>query len=78
MVIISKRIHFCSECGYEQNRDIAAAEVIRNRGLNAAVGAPVVKRTSAVLDSRLQALEMNSRDSGSAFPHSLFVQETAL
>ncbi len=75
---LNVRIHSCSECGYEQDRDIAAAEVIRNRGLNAAVGAPVVKRTSAVLDSRLQALEMNSRDSGSAFPHSLFVQETAL
>ncbi len=37
------RIHFCSECGYEQDRDVAAAEVIRNRGLDAAVGAPVAK-----------------------------------
>ncbi len=42
------RIHFCPECGYEQDRDVAAAEVVRNRGLTA-VGAPVVKRTSAVL-----------------------------
>ncbi|MDJ0744965.1 MAG: transposase [Xenococcaceae cyanobacterium MO_167.B27] len=46
---LNVRIHSCSECGYHQDRDIAAAEVIRNRGLNAAVGAPVVKRTSAVL-----------------------------
>ncbi|MDJ0746911.1 MAG: transposase [Xenococcaceae cyanobacterium MO_167.B27] len=76
---LNVRIHSCSECGYQQDRDVAAARVICNRGLDAAaVGAPVVKRTSAVLDSRLQALEMNSRDSGSAFPHSLFVQETAL
>jgi putative transposase len=27
------RVHSCSECGYIQDRDVAAAEVIRNRGL---------------------------------------------
>jgi putative transposase len=42
------RVHSCSECGYIQDRDVAAAEVIRNRGLelNAAVGMPVVKLPS--------------------------------
>jgi putative transposase len=41
------RIHFCSECGYIQDRDVAAAEVIRNRGLeDIAVGAPVIKLPS--------------------------------
>jgi putative transposase len=41
------RIHSCSECGYIQDRDVAAAEVIRNRGLeDIAVGAPVIKLPS--------------------------------
>ncbi|NES92497.1 zinc ribbon domain-containing protein, partial [Okeania sp. SIO2B9] len=30
---LSDRKHNCSNCGYEINRDIAAAKVIRNRGL---------------------------------------------
>jgi putative transposase len=48
---LSVRTHNCSECGYVQDRDVAAAEVIKNRGLelNTAVGMPVVKRTGAVL-----------------------------
>ncbi len=47
---LSLRLHDCPECGYKKNRDVAASEVIRNRGLeNIAVGAPVIKRTSAVL-----------------------------
>ena len=47
---LSVRLHDCSECGYKQDRDVAASEVIRNRGLeNIAVGAPVIKRTGAVL-----------------------------
>jgi len=29
------RIHSCSECGYTTNRDVAASQVIRNRGINA-------------------------------------------
>ncbi len=55
---LNVRIHSCPECGYEQDRDVAAAEVVRarglnslqalvspvrNRGLDAAVGAPVAK-----------------------------------
>ncbi len=43
---LNVRVHFCPECHYEQNRDVAAAEVVRNRGLSAAVGAPVVKLPS--------------------------------
>jgi len=34
---LSLRIHTCSECGYEVDRDIAAAQVVMNRGY-AAVG----------------------------------------
>jgi putative transposase len=45
------KIHSCFECGYEQDRDVAAAEVIRNRGLeNIAVGTTVINRTGAVLE----------------------------
>jgi putative transposase len=29
------RVHSCSECGYITHRDIAAAQVIRNRGVDA-------------------------------------------
>ena len=47
---LSVRLHSCLECGYIQNRDVAASEIVRNRGLESiAVGAPVIKRTSAVL-----------------------------
>jgi putative transposase len=31
------RIHSCPECGYTTNRDVAAAQVIRNRGVNEAL-----------------------------------------
>ncbi len=41
------RIHDCPECGYIQNRDVAASEVVRNRGLeNVAVGTTVTKQPS--------------------------------
>ena len=47
---LSVRVHNCPECQYIQNRDVAASEVIRNRGLeNIAVGTTVNKRTGAVL-----------------------------
>ena len=39
---LSQRIHSCPECGYTTNRDVAAAQIIRNRGI-AAVGQPVVE-----------------------------------
>lgn len=42
---LSVRTHQCSECGYEQDRDVAAAEVIRNRGVSA-VGTTVIKQPS--------------------------------
>ena len=45
---LSVRLHECPECGYTTDRDIAAAEVIKNRGISA-VGTIVIKRTSAVL-----------------------------
>lgn len=34
---LSQRIHWCGECGYEIDRDVASAQVVRQRGL-AAVG----------------------------------------
>jgi len=49
---LSQRLHICSECGYEQDRDVAAAEVVMKRGVAelvealTAVGAPVVKQPS--------------------------------
>jgi putative transposase len=32
---LKDRIHSCPECGYTTHRDVAAAQVIRNRGVNA-------------------------------------------
>jgi len=49
---LSQRLHVCPECHYEQDRDIAAAEVVMKRGVAelvealTAVGAPVVKQPS--------------------------------
>ena len=40
---LSIRLHGCPECGYVRDRDIAAAEVIRNRGVSA-VGITVIKQ----------------------------------
>ncbi len=37
---LSARTHRCANCGYTTNRDVAAAQVIRNRGISA-VGQPV-------------------------------------
>jgi putative transposase len=45
---LNVRVHQCPECGYSRDRDVAAAEVIRIRGLEflTAVGMPVVKQPS--------------------------------
>jgi putative transposase len=32
---LDERIHFCHVCGYTVNRDVAAAQVVRNRGVSA-------------------------------------------
>jgi len=37
---LSQRVHSCHKCGYTTNRDVAAAQIIRNRGI-LAVGQPV-------------------------------------
>jgi putative transposase len=53
---LSVRVHNCPECKYEQDRDVAAAEVIRNRGLdNIAVGMPVIKQPSNGVLARAKA-----------------------
>jgi putative transposase len=46
---LSVRIHQCSECGYTTNRDVAAAQIVRNRGL-AAVGQTVKKLDKGKVD----------------------------
>ncbi|WP_293079079.1 transposase [Okeania sp. SIO3B5] len=43
---LSQRNHNCSNCGYQINRDVAAAKVIRNRGLIAVGHAVKEKRTA--------------------------------
>lgn len=44
---LSERVHCCPECGFEMDRDVAAAMVIRDRGLNSlAVGTTVIKQPS--------------------------------
>ncbi len=30
---LSQRVHSCPECGYTTHRDVASAQVIRNRGV---------------------------------------------
>jgi putative transposase len=32
---LNDRLHVCHECGYTTHRDVAAAQVIRNRGISA-------------------------------------------
>lgn len=38
---LNQRTHYCSNCGYTTNRDVAAAQVIMQRGKALAVGQPV-------------------------------------
>ncbi len=40
---LSERVHHCPECGYTADRDVAAAQVIKMRGLIAAGGHSVKK-----------------------------------
>jgi putative transposase len=41
---LSERTHRCNSCGYETDRDHAASEVIRLRGLDGLSGAPTAQR----------------------------------
>ncbi|WP_293149795.1 zinc ribbon domain-containing protein [Okeania sp. SIO2C9] len=43
---LSERKHNCSNCNYQENRDVAAAKVIKNRGL-VAVGRTVKEKRTA-------------------------------
>jgi putative transposase len=45
---LSERLHNCQFCGYQENRDIASAKVIKNRGL-IAVGQPVIQNATMIL-----------------------------
>jgi putative transposase len=35
---LSQRTHFCSHCGYQTHRDVAAAQVVLNRGVASTSG----------------------------------------
>ena len=39
---LSERVHCCPECGFTANRDVAAAMVVEQKGLNVALGRRVV------------------------------------
>jgi putative transposase len=41
--LLSEREHHCPECGYKTHRDVAAAQVIRNRGVENALGHSVLE-----------------------------------
>jgi putative transposase len=49
---LSDRLHQCGECGYTTHRDVAAAQVIRNRGVErlSAVGRIVDNKENACGD----------------------------
>ncbi|WP_242032838.1 hypothetical protein [Oscillatoria sp. FACHB-1406] len=34
-MVLAQRVHHCNSCGYTTNRDVAAAQVVKERGLNA-------------------------------------------
>ena len=55
---LNQRIHCCNHCGYTINRDVAAAQVIRNRGI-LAVGQPVGSEIASgeVLSGALNSLD---------------------
>jgi putative transposase len=42
---LSQRVHSCPECGLTTNRDVAAAMVVEQKGLNVALGQRVVLPT---------------------------------
>jgi putative transposase len=54
------RIHSCPECGYTTNRDVAASQVIRNRGVNEALA--LVGETP----TRASAVPLGRRESENA------------
>ena len=41
---LEERVHSCPECGYQTTRDVAASQVVRNRGLSAALAGHGHKR----------------------------------
>jgi putative transposase len=41
--LLSEREHNCPECGYKAHRDVAAAQVIRNRGIEITLGHGVLE-----------------------------------
>ena len=42
------RIHHCKECDYTTTRDVAASQVIRNRGVSAVLGSPQVEQLTCI------------------------------
>jgi putative transposase len=58
--LLSEREHNCPECGYKAHRDVAAAQVIRNRGIENALGHSVSKN---VCGDGLAGAVMSSQES---------------
>jgi putative transposase len=48
---LKDRVHFCPECGYTTHRDVAAAQIIRNRGL-LAVSNVELSEVGRILDNK--------------------------
>ncbi len=58
--LLSEREHNCPECGYKAHRDVAAAQVTRNRGIENALGHSVSEN---VCGDGLAGVEMPSQES---------------
>jgi putative transposase len=52
---LSERVHYCAECGYITDRDVAAAQVVEQRGL-VAVGQKVIAAQRGLGGSRRERL----------------------
>jgi putative transposase len=56
---LSERIHHCGECGYTTDRDVAAAQIVMQRGL-AAVGYTVKMLGDSVSEAKAWGLSASS------------------
>jgi len=82
--LLSERVHSCSECGYTTDRDVAAAQVVMQRGLKSvlkdtashmAVGR-TVQRDNAVLSERGGEVSSPYPIEAWGFPHERLSQDS--
>ncbi len=59
---LKDRVHSCPECGYTTHRDVAAAQIVRNRGLSGVGG---------ILDNKEIACGDNLTGTGNSLVKSL-------